>query len=139
MLLVISMVLSSFVSVSYAAVTDPNLYGWLKIAGLHPGATIKYRHIIRGDRTKATGWEFYPETDGTPGSDDVMYWFALAYGVEQNGMTVEEWEQEVIREVIKDYSGRLSDSNSTDNKDEASAAINGSEKFRKAIQDVIKH
>ena len=139
MLLVISMVLSSFVSVSYAAVTDPDNYGSVKITGLHPGATIKYRHIIRGDRTKATGWEFYPETDGTPGSDDVMYWFALSYGVEQNGMTVDEWEQEVIRAVIQDYVDRVSDADHKDGNDTASAAINGSEKFRKAIQDVIKY
>ena len=148
-LLVMTMVASSFVTVAFGddwpldnegrfEINDQNCWGSLRISGLHDEATVKFRHIIRANSKQPTGWEFWPRhNSNSVGTGNVMYWFALAYGIDQGNMSVSEWEQEVLRAVIADYSGSLSDEN-RDNTDAAIAAINGSEKFRKALQYIVE-
>ena len=162
-LLVICIAMSCFVISASAEITDKNLQGSLAVKGVHAGATIKFRHVIRHNPNNETGWEFYPDFSNANWKYETstLQAFAEAYGVEETllakyGLTKNSsyignetkfiaYEQEVLKEVISDYSGRLSDNEgnkgnfSDTSSDTASVAMNGSTRFVQALENTIRN
>lgn len=161
-LLVICITIPCFATVAQGDITDQTLQGSLSVTGVHAGATVKYRHIIRHNPEKETGWEFFPNMqDGWVYSTSTLQAFAEGYGVEESmltkyGLTKNSsysgnetkflaFEQELLKEVISDYSGRLTDSEGNKgsandvSSETASVAMNGSTRFVQALENTIRN